>query len=122
MSDHTHNHDHGHENHHDHEAHHDHSDHHHHHDHALVNGHSTIIGRASDAPTVDDKEKLKTVLSYLVKHNEEHIVDLEKWIFLAESIKRQDVAKELVEVIGLSEQNNEHILKAIAILNENGPA
>lgn len=96
MSEHHHNH-----HHHDHPHEHSH-EHDHHHEH----GHT------------DDISKLKTVLAYLSSHNQEHSTDLQKWLALSRQVHQDDVARELHEVLHLSEQVNAHIAKAIEFLNK----
>ncbi|MBL7197421.1 MAG: CooT family nickel-binding protein [Candidatus Omnitrophica bacterium] len=52
-------------------------------------------------------EKLELGLSYLLKHNREHLKDIEKWINRAKQAGTDEVMEELVKVLELSEKINE---------------
>ena len=52
-------------------------------------------------------EKLELGLSYLLKHNREHVKDIEKWINRVKQAGNDEAVEELVKVLELSEKINE---------------
>ncbi len=65
-----------------------------------------------------DIDKLKTLMSYWVSHNNEHIRDNEKWFHKVEKLGLKEIAQELKKVIELSKEVNEHIELANKKLKE----
>ena len=60
-----------------------------------------------------DIEILKLLLSYWIKHNNEHIEYDRKWLKKTEDAGLKDVAEELKKIIQLSEEINKCIESAI---------
>jgi len=56
--------------------------------------------------TNPDIENLKTVIPYLLKHNNEHIKDIMKWLQKAGDFELYEIVEDLRKVIQLSEEIN----------------
>jgi hypothetical protein len=82
---------------------------HHHHEH----GHEKHSGELN-------AEKLKALIPYLQKHNQDHIEDLQKWQLQAREAGFDDVAKELGEIIELSKHIERHFATALDIIQKRG--
>ncbi|MGA1864150.1 MAG: hypothetical protein ACMUHX_03735, partial [bacterium] len=54
----------------------------------------------------EDVKKLEVGLPYLLKHNQEHVKDLEKWIQRAREAHQEGVANDLQNILRLSQQIN----------------
>ena len=61
----------------------------------------------------EDVKKLEVGLPYLLKHNQEHVKDLEKWIQRAREAHQDSVASELKEILKLSRQITVHFEAAL---------
>jgi len=57
--------------------------------------------------TNPDIENLKTVVPYFLKHNNEHIEDIKKWVQKADDSGLKEIAEDLSKVIQLSEEISE---------------
>jgi len=66
-----------------------------------------------------EKEALEVILPYLLKHNNNHIKEIEKWIKRAESTGYEKVAQDLREVLELSFKISEYFESAIKKLKIN---
>ncbi len=58
---------------------------------------------------LSDMKKLERLLPYWINHNEQHMLEHEKWKSKAEAVGLKGVARELEKVIALSRQANSHI-------------
>jgi len=56
--------------------------------------------------TNPDIENLKTVIPYFLKHNNEHIKDITKWLQKANDSELNEIVEDLRKVIQLSEEIN----------------
>jgi len=79
-----------------------------------VEVHSKVEGAVKEKPDNRDSddpgiEKLRLLLPYWVKHNEQHILDSEKWLGRAETMGLPDVAGELREAVALMGEANRRI-------------
>ena len=54
--------------------------------------------------TNPDIENLKTVMPYFLKHNNEHIKDIRKWLQKADDFELNEIVEDLRKVIRLSEE------------------
>lgn len=61
----------------------------------------------------EDIKRLEAGLPYLLKHNQEHVKDLEKWIQRARDAHQDGVADELQEILKLSRQITVHFESAL---------
>jgi len=61
----------------------------------------------------EEVKKLEAGLPYLLKHNLEHVKDLEKWIQRARDAHQDDVAHDLQEILKLSQQITVHFEAAL---------
>jgi len=70
----------------------------------------------------DDKEsvagKLKKLLPYLLAHNKGHVEDIEKWALKADESGYKDTAEELKAAIDLFGKINNHLEKAISVIDK----
>ena len=57
-----------------------------------------------DRTTNPDIENLKTVMPYFLKHNNEHIKDIKKWLQKADDFELNEIVEDLRKVIRLSEE------------------
>lgn len=57
--------------------------------------------------------KLEAGLPYLLKHNQEHVKDLEKWIQRARDAHQDGVANDLQKILELSQQITKHFEAAL---------
>ncbi|MGA1844330.1 MAG: hypothetical protein ACMUIS_07175 [bacterium] len=64
----------------------------------------------------EDVKKLEAGLPYLLKHNQEHVKDLEKWMQRARDAHQDAVADELHKILELSRQITMHFEAALAAL------
>jgi hypothetical protein len=64
----------------------------------------------------EDVKKLEAGLPYLLKHNQEHVKDLEKWIQRAREAHQDAVADELQKILELSRQITIHFEAALHTL------
>ena len=60
-----------------------------------------------------DVRKLEIGLPYLVKHNQEHVKDIEKWIQRAKDGHQDEVADDLQKVLELSRMITDHLKSAL---------
>ena len=49
--------------------------------------------------SVDEKARLKTLLSYWVEHNEEHSQEFKEWAEKAKEMGEADVAREIMQAV-----------------------
>ena len=49
--------------------------------------------------SMDEKDKLKTLLSYWVEHNEEHSGEFKEWAEKAREMGEADVADEIMQAV-----------------------
>lgn len=61
----------------------------------------------------EDVKKLEAGLPYLLKHNQEHAKDLEKWIQIAIEAHQDGVANDLQKGLELSQQITRHFEAAV---------
>jgi hypothetical protein len=59
-----------------------------------------------------DGDKLRIVLPHLLKHNKEHIKDIQKWLRLSEE-ENNEIAEDLKKVVELFEEINRYLESAI---------
>ncbi|MGA1795088.1 MAG: hypothetical protein ACMUIL_04425 [bacterium] len=64
----------------------------------------------------EDVKRLEAGLPYLLKHNQEHVQDLEKWIQRAREAHQDAVADELQKVLELSRRITIHFEAALHAL------
>ncbi len=65
------------------------------------------------ANSEEDLKKLRVIMPYWIKHNNEHIEEDKKWLAKVEQAGLEEVAGDLRKVIQLSEEMNRHIEAAI---------
>jgi len=65
------------------------------------------------ANSEEDLKKLRVIMPYWIKHNNEHIEENKKWLARAEQAGLKEVAEDLRKVIQLSEETNRYIAAAI---------
>ena len=70
---------------------------------------------------LSDLQKLERLLPYWINHNEQHMLDHEKWKSKAEASGLRGVAQELDKVIALSKEANSHIERARTLIEEERP-
>jgi hypothetical protein len=58
-------------------------------------------------------DKLRIVLPHLLKHNREHIKDIQKWLRLSEEAGDKGITDDLKRVVELFEEINRHLESAI---------
>lgn len=56
--------------------------------------------------------KLRIVLPHLLKHNREHVKDIQKWLRLSEK-ENSEIAEDLKRVVELFEEINRYLESAI---------
>jgi len=61
--------------------------------------------------SMDEKDKLKTLLSYWVEHNEEHSGEFKEWAEKAREMGEAEVADEIMQAVG-------HMYKVSEILSK----
>jgi len=61
-------------------------------------------------------DKLKHILPYWLNHNNEHILDNEKWLQKAKNLSLKDIVNELEKIVALSNHINKHIDKAAKLI------
>ena len=61
--------------------------------------------------SMDEKDKLKTLLRYWVEHNEEHSGEFKEWAEKAREMGEAEVADEIMQVVG-------HMYKVSEILSK----
>jgi hypothetical protein len=59
-----------------------------------------------------DSDKLRIVLPHLLKHNREHVKDIQKWLRLSEEAN-SEIAEDLKKVVELFEEINRYLESAI---------
>ena len=64
----------------------------------------------------EDVKRLEAGLPYLLKHNQEHVRDLEKWMQRAREAHQDGVADELQKILELSRQITIHFEVALHTL------
>ena len=64
----------------------------------------------------ENLEKLKMIMPYWLRHNNEHIEEDKKWLAKVEEAGLKGVAEDLRKVIQLSEEMNRYIESAIGKL------
>ncbi len=100
-----HDHDHGDNDHHHHD--HKHEDDGHHHDHEHDEERAGITA-----------EKLELLISHLIKHNQDHIEDLQKWHEQAEAAGFRKIADDLRKIAKLSAEIDSRFKSALKKLNK----
>jgi hypothetical protein len=54
-------------------------------------------------------QKLEKIIPYWIKHNNEHLVEHQKWMEDARSLGLLEIAEEFESVTGLMKEANKHI-------------
>jgi len=67
---------------------------------------------------LSDIQKLERLLPYWIQHNEQHMLDHEKWKSKAEASGLRRVAEELDRVVALTREVNSHIERARRLIEE----
>jgi len=65
---------------------------------------------------MEDKERLRIVLRHLIEHNEGHLEDHKRWIELARSNGRDEVARLIGEANDCTEQAGNLLREALRLL------
>ena len=60
-----------------------------------------------------DSDKLKIVLPHLLKHNKEHVKDIQKWLKLSEDAGNKEIAEDFKRIIEHFEEINRYLESAI---------
>lgn len=94
---------------------HDH-EHSHHHSHSHSHNHNDKEYPEGDTPN----EKIRTLLPYLLAHNQGHIEEIEKWTEKVKSAGYQKAAQELEAAIALFGTINKHFDQALNWLDQEG--
>ncbi len=61
----------------------------------------------------EELKKLRVIMPYWIKHNNEHIEENKKWLVRAEQAGFKELAEDLRKVIQLSEETNRYITAAL---------
>ena len=65
---------------------------------------------------MDQKEKLSVVIEHWIEHNESHTEEYKKWAQTAGELGLDSVRAEIEEAMGKISQSNQHLAKALKIL------
>ena len=63
--------------------------------------------------SMDEKDKLKTLLSYWVEHNEEHSGEFKEWAEKAREMAEAEVADEIMQAVGHMDRVSEILSKTL---------
>jgi len=63
--------------------------------------------------STDESNKLKTLLSYWVEHNEEHSGEFREWAEKAKEMGEADVADEIMQAVGHMDKVSEILSKTM---------
>jgi len=63
--------------------------------------------------SMDEKDKLKTLLSYWVEHNEEHSGEFKEWAEKAREMGEAEVADEIMQAVGHMDKVSEILSKTL---------
>ena len=63
--------------------------------------------------SMEEKNKLKTLLSYWVEHNEEHSGEFREWAEKAREMGEADVADEIMQAVGHMDKVSEILSKTM---------
>ena len=63
--------------------------------------------------SMDEKDKLKTLLSYWVEHNEEHSGEFKEWAEKAREMGEAEVADEIMQAVGHMDRVSEILSKTL---------
>ena len=66
--------------------------------------------------TNSEVDQMKIAMSYFLKHNNEHIKDIKKWLKKAEDLSLDDVVHDLREINQLSEEISRHFEATVKTL------
>ena len=66
--------------------------------------------------TNSDIDQMKTTMTYFLKHNNEHIKDINKWLKKAEDLGLNKVVHDLREINQLSEEISRHFEAVVKTL------
>lgn len=83
------------------------------------NGHHHGHGHYHDDATLNP-EHLKTLITYLKKHNQDHAEDLKKWHAQAIESGFNDIATEFGSIIRLTEEIDRHFILALRKTEKRG--
>jgi hypothetical protein len=65
---------------------------------------------------MDQKKKLTVVIEHWIEHNESHMGEYKKWAQAAGELGLISVKTEIEEAMGKISQSNEHLTKALKIV------
>jgi hypothetical protein len=63
--------------------------------------------------SINEKDKLKTLLSYWVEHNEEHSGEFKEWAEKAREMGEAEVADEILQAVGHMDKVSEILSKTL---------
>jgi len=63
--------------------------------------------------SMEEKNKLKTLLSYWIEHNEEHSGEFREWAEKAKEMGEADVADEIMQAVGHMDKVSEILSKTM---------
>lgn len=67
---------------------------------------------------MEDRERLRIVLRHLIEHNEGHLEDHKRWIELAKSDGKEEVARLIGEANSCTEKAGNLLREALKLLSE----